>query len=189
MTPFRINHALLYVVAGVTTRAMSGTQLYRNRHWLSTCIKYTTKTFITVLVLRLFPRALHEWIAYLYLSSWITHLCLRRAKRILVPIISERMRQQLSPDGQSDKPPDLLQYMIEDAQGEDLEPERLAHLQLIVNLARIHTPLRQLLTQSATSVSIRNTPTSCAEKSRKCFDKTVDGRRARTRSFTSSTAC
>ncbi|KAL8759368.1 MAG: hypothetical protein Q9199_000803 [Rusavskia elegans] len=138
-TPFKINHALLHIVAGVTTRAMSGTQLCRNRHWLSTCIKYTENIFITVLVLRLFPRALHEWIAYLSPSSWNTHLCLQRAKRILVPIINERMRQQSSPDGQSDRPPDLLQYMIEGAQGEDLEPERLAHLQLMVNLAGIHT--------------------------------------------------
>lgn len=61
------------------------------------------------------------------------------SKKLLVPIINERMRHQSSPNGQSNKPLDLLQYMIEGAQGEDLEPERLAHLQLMVNLAGIHT--------------------------------------------------
>ncbi|KAI4176969.1 MAG: hypothetical protein LQ346_007749 [Caloplaca aetnensis] len=43
------------------------------------------------------------------------------------------------PASQDNRPLDLLQYMIEGAQGEDLEPERLAHLQLMVNLAGIHT--------------------------------------------------
>ncbi|KAL8762824.1 MAG: hypothetical protein Q9184_001259 [Pyrenodesmia sp. 2 TL-2023] len=49
------------------------------------------------------------------------------------------MRHQSILNGQSNKPLDLLQYMIEGAQGDDLEPERLAHLQLMVNLAGIHT--------------------------------------------------
>lgn len=37
------------------------------------------------------------------------------------------------------KPLDLLQYMIENAEGEDRQPERLAHLVLMSNLAGIHT--------------------------------------------------
>ncbi|KAI4129555.1 MAG: hypothetical protein LQ338_002191 [Usnochroma carphineum] len=135
----KINHALLYVVAGVTTRAISGSQLCRKRDWLSTCIKYTENIFITVLILRLFPRVFHEWISGFLPSSWITHISLRRAKKLLVPIIEERQRQQASGNEGYEKPLDLLQYMIEGARGDDLEPGRLAHLQLMVNLAGIHT--------------------------------------------------
>ncbi|KAL8940343.1 MAG: hypothetical protein Q9216_002855 [Gyalolechia sp. 2 TL-2023] len=135
----KINPALLQIVAGVTTRAMSGTQLCRKQHWLSTCIKYTENIFITVLILRLFPRVLHGWISSFLPSSWITHLSLRRAKKLLVPIINERKRQQASPTKGYEKPLDLLQYMIDGAQGHELDPERLAHLQLLANLAGIHT--------------------------------------------------
>ena len=135
----RINHNLLNIVAGVTTRAMSGTLLCRQQEWLSTCIKYTENIFITVLILRLFPRMFHGWISGFLPSSWITHLYLRRAKKLLVPIIEERMKQRNSPSEGYEEPLDLLQYMIEGAEGDDLQPERLAHLELMVNLAGIHT--------------------------------------------------
>lgn len=72
-------------------------------------------------------------------SSWITHLCLRRAKKLLVPIIKERMSERMYPGDRHDDHLDLLQYMIEGAKGDDRQPERLAHLQLMVNLAGIHT--------------------------------------------------
>lgn len=135
----RINHNLLYIVAGVTTRTMSGTLLCRKRQWLSTCIKYTENIFITVLILRLFPRMFHQWISGFLPSSWTTHLYLRRAKKLLVPIVEERIKEQASPSEGYEKPLDLLQYMIDGAEGDDLQPERLAHLQLMVNLAGIHT--------------------------------------------------
>lgn len=48
------------------------------------------------------------------------------------------MKQAEASEGY-EKPTDLLQYMIEGAQGDDRDPERLAHLQLMVNLAGIHT--------------------------------------------------
>ena len=138
-TTVKINNNLLYVVAGVTTRAMSGTLLCRRRQWLSTCIKYTENIFMTVLILRLFPRMFHRWITIFIPSSWVTHLCLRRAKKLLVPIIKQRIKEQAFPSDESEKPLDLLQYMIEDAEGDDLQPERLAHLELMANLAGIHT--------------------------------------------------
>ena len=95
--------------------------------------------FITVLILRLFPRMFHQWISNCLHSSWATSLYLRRAKKLLVPIIEKRFKAQLSPDDEHEKPMDLLQFMVEGAEGDDLQPERLAHLELMVNLAGIHT--------------------------------------------------
>lgn len=134
-----INNNLLYIVAGVTTRAMSGTLLCRQRQWLSTCIKYTENMFMIVLVLRLFPRVFHRWISGFLPSSWITHFYLRRAKKLLVPIIEERAKDQISPIAGYERPRDLLQYITEGAEGDDRQSGRLAHLQLMVNLAGIHT--------------------------------------------------
>ncbi len=137
----KINHNLLYVVAGVTTRAISGTSLCRNRRWLSTCINYTENIFITMLILRLFPRVLHRLISNFLPSSWLTHIYLRRAKSVLIPIIEQRLKERKtrSTDEKISKSSDLLQYMIEEAEGDDLQPERLARLKLMSNLAAIHT--------------------------------------------------
>ena len=134
-----ISHNLLYIVEGVTTRAMSGTLLCRQRKWLSTCIKYTENMVMTVLILRLFPRMFHRCISGFLPSSWITHFYLRRAKRLLVPIIKERIKDQKFPIAGYERPRDLLQYMIEGAEGDDRQPGPLAHLQLTVNLTGIHT--------------------------------------------------
>ncbi len=81
----------------------------------------------------------HRWVSVILPSSWITLLSLRRAKKLIVPIIEERIKEQISPSEGYEKPLDLLQYMIEGAEGDDRRPERLAHLQLMVNLAGIHT--------------------------------------------------
>lgn len=133
----KINHNLLQVVAGVTTRAISGTSLCRNRQWMSTCINYIESILVTILILRLFPRVFHRCISRLLPSSWRIHMYLRRAKKILVPIIEERLESRKTEE--SKKSSDLLQYMIEDAEGEDIQPEQLAHLLLMANLAGIHT--------------------------------------------------
>lgn len=90
-------------------------------------------------ILRLFPHALHRWISGFLPSAWIIHRHLRRAKKILRPIIQERVGALSSLGEKDDKPLDLLQYMIESAEGDDREPERLAHLELLANLVGIHT--------------------------------------------------
>lgn len=95
--------------------------------------------FISMLILRLFPRALHRLISSFLPSSWLIHIYLRRAQSYLVPIIEERLKKRETLGEETEKPLDLLQYMIEVAEGEDLQPERLAHLQLMSNLAAIHT--------------------------------------------------
>lgn len=92
-----------------------------------------------MLILRFFPRSLHQWISGCLPSSWITHIYLRRAKKILVPIIEERMKALNSVGDSDEKPLDLLQYMIEEAKGDELQPEFLAHLELMANLVGIHT--------------------------------------------------
>lgn len=90
-------------------------------------------------ILRLFPYALHGWISGFLPSAWIIHRHLRRAKKILIPIIQERIGALNSLGEEDDKPLDLLQYMIEGAEGDDREPGRLAHLELMANLVGIHT--------------------------------------------------
>lgn len=133
----RINHNLLYVVAGVMSRVLSGTSLCRNRRWLSTCTGYAESIFITMFILRLTSRMFHEWISLFLPSSWVTHMHLRRAKNFLIPIIEKRMNALHSFD--AEKNLDFLQYMIENAKNDECQSELLAHLELMVNVGGIHT--------------------------------------------------
>lgn len=88
-------------------------------------------------ILRFFPRVLHAWLSKVLPSAWIIRRHLRQAKKFLIPIIEERAKALNRLD--FEKPVDLLQYMIENAEGEDVEPERLAHLELMANTVGIHT--------------------------------------------------
>lgn len=143
-TPMTINHNLLQVIAGASTRAISGTSLCRNRQWMSTCVRYVENVFITTLILRLFPRTFHRCISPFLPSFWLVHFHLRRAKKIITPIIEERLqKRKISNEKifneEVQRPLDLLQYMIDHAENEDLDSERLAHLVLMSNIAGIHT--------------------------------------------------
>ena len=62
---------------------------------------------------------------------------LRRAKNFLIPIIEKRLNALHSVDAEKDL--DFLQYMIENAKNDERQSELLAHLELMVNVAGIHT--------------------------------------------------
>lgn len=64
---------------------------------------------------------------------------LRLAKRIIGPMVRERRAKAESGDPTWERPDDLLQWMIEAANENDGTPDKLAHRQLLLSLASIHT--------------------------------------------------
>jgi cytochrome P450 len=58
----------------------------------------------------------------------------RKAEQFLVPIIEERYR--LPPE---ERPNDMLSWLMEDAVGEEREPQNLSLRILAINFAAIHT--------------------------------------------------
>ncbi|KAI0425478.1 cytochrome P450 monooxygenase [Xylaria sp. FL1042] len=132
---------LLRLIARVSARVFIGYPDCRNEEWLSTSIHYTENVFITVMTLRMLPRYWHYVIAPFLPSYWRLQYNLRSAKRIIGPLVEQRKRcaaQGEHPEGYEVKQ-DLLQWMIDGANESEGKPETMAHIQLVVTLASIHT--------------------------------------------------
>ncbi|KAI1367948.1 cytochrome P450 [Xylaria arbuscula] len=136
-TSVSINDLILRVVARISARIFLGKDSCRNEEWLSTSIHYTENVFTTVMTLRMLPAFLHGPVSRCLPSWWRLRSNLATAKRIINPIIRERRDAQA--EG-ADKPQDLLQWMMDAAQNDfESNPDSLAHIQLLLSLASIHT--------------------------------------------------
>ncbi|KAF4628186.1 hypothetical protein G7Y89_g9967 [Cudoniella acicularis] len=133
-----IYEILLQFVARISARIFVGPQLCRNEEWLETSIKYAEQATVTVMILRAFPKFMHPIVAPFLPSFWRTKSWVAKGKRILTPIIRERQAAEKN-DPSYKKPTDFLQGMIDDADENDNVPEKLAHRELIMGLASVHT--------------------------------------------------
>ena len=130
---------LLRIVARISARVFLGQPHCRNEEWLQTSIKYTENVFTTVMLLRALPKFMHPVAAQLLPSYWRVHSNLRTAKKIIIPIVEERRAKQAEKDPDYVKPNDMLQWMMDAANENDGQPHKLAHRQLLLSLASIHT--------------------------------------------------
>jgi cytochrome P450 len=102
-------------------------------------IKYTENVFMTVMTLRMFPRFLHPFVALVLPSYWRIKINLATAKRIIIPIVDRRRQLEALENASYEKPNDLLQWMMDAANPDEGQPHKLAHRQLLLSLASIHT--------------------------------------------------
>ena len=136
----QIYEILLRIVARISARVFIGNPACRNEEWLHTSIKYTENVFTTVMILRLFPSYLHPIIATVLPSAWRVQSNLRMAKKFIMPMVAERRAAAAAAgDVNYEKPNDLLQWMMDAANENDGQPHKLAHRQLLLSLASIHT--------------------------------------------------
>ncbi|KAL9597715.1 MAG: hypothetical protein Q9219_004972 [cf. Caloplaca sp. 3 TL-2023] len=125
--------------ARISARIFVGSPLCRNEEWLETSIRYTENVFRTVVAMRLFPQFMQPLVSFFVPQAWKVPMNLHRAQKLIVPLVIERKQLQLSPDPSYTKPNDLLQWMIDAANESEGKPEKLAHRQLLLTLAAIHT--------------------------------------------------
>lgn len=141
-TPVHINELVVRIVARVSARVFVGPNLCRNEKWLYTSIHFTKNVGITRNTLRLFPAVLRPIAARLMPSYWRIYSNLSTAQRMIGPIITER-RAAATENLDYEKPNDFLQWMIDNATPQEGHPFALAHRQLLVSLASIHTTSMQ----------------------------------------------
>ncbi|KAI9926545.1 hypothetical protein ASPWEDRAFT_119143 [Aspergillus wentii DTO 134E9] len=132
-------HIVLRIVSRISARVFLGNPACRNEEWLDTSIHYTENVFGTVMLLRRLPKFLHPIVAHCLPSYWRLHSNLRTAKRIISPMVNQRRADQAKNDPSYEKPNDLLQWMMDAANENDGQPDKLAHRQLLLSLASIHT--------------------------------------------------
>ncbi|KAF2185204.1 putative cytochrome P450 monooxygenase [Zopfia rhizophila CBS 207.26] len=134
-------HLVLRLVSYIAARHFVGIEMCRNEDWLSTAMKYTENAFRTIIFLRIFPDWMKPVVALVNPFAYRVNAALRNAKRLIIPLINERRRKQRdAANGPGyEKPNDLLQWMMDRANGADGRPDKLAHRLLILTLAAVHT--------------------------------------------------
>ncbi|KAF2763381.1 cytochrome P450 [Pseudovirgaria hyperparasitica] len=131
-------HSILRLVARVSARVFLGVPLCRSEEWLEISTEFTENTFISLVILRMFPRFLHGIVSWFLPSVWRANNYIRRAKRLLTPEIKERQAAWRK-GYQTEKQMSLLSWMIEIASEAESKPQDLAHLEVVISLASIHT--------------------------------------------------
>lgn len=137
-TPIRINEQTVKIVARISARIFVGPELCRNPEWLYLSIHFTKNLGWTRNILRLFPILVRPVAARLMPSYWRIYKNLGAAQRLLGPIIAKR-KSNAKNDPDYQKPDDFLQWMMDDARPDEAHPNDIAHRQLLVSLAAIHT--------------------------------------------------
>ncbi|KAI1319567.1 cytochrome P450 [Xylariaceae sp. FL0255] len=135
-----IYELLLRVVARVSARILVGPETCRNEEWLSTAIHFTENSYTVIMTLRMLPSYLHPMAAPFIPAYWRVRANVATAKRIISPIIEQRRARQAKagPEGYK-KDEDLLQWMLDMGNSVEGQPDKLAHRQLMLSLAGIHT--------------------------------------------------
>lgn len=80
----------------------------------------------------------HYLLSMILPSIWKGHRYIKDAKKLLVPEIQRRQMAESSMESSS-KDYNILSWMMEIATGEEGKPESLAHLEVVLSLASIHT--------------------------------------------------
>lgn len=133
-----IHDILLRLVARVSARIFLGPVACRNEEWLSTSIRYTENIYEVIITLRMLPAYLHRFIAPLLPTYWRVRANLETAKRIICPIVRERQAANNEKSGHNGTG-DLLQWMMDMGNASESSPDKLAHRQLLLSLAAVHT--------------------------------------------------
>ncbi len=89
--------------------------------------------------MRLFPTWAHPFLAYTLPSIWRGHGYIRQSQKLLVPEIIRRKELMVSGKLEKGTKDTLLSWMIECAEGSETDPNHLAHLEIVISLAAIHT--------------------------------------------------
>ncbi|KAI9880172.1 MAG: hypothetical protein M1830_004991 [Pleopsidium flavum] len=133
-----VTNVMLRLVARISARIFVG-PLCRNEEWLTVSVNYSLDIFRTVLFMRLFPPFLHPILSLVIPDAWQVRRDMRLARRLITPLVEERTKAQSLGDASYEKPNDLLQWMMDGANESESKPDKLAHRQLLLTLASIHT--------------------------------------------------
>lgn len=98
--------------------------------------------FVSLVFLRLLPLWMHGMVNWFMPSSYRGTAYIRRAKKLLVPEIlrrREELRKGVEAGKQDKSEQNLLSWMMEIATPAESDPASLAHLEVVMSLASIHT--------------------------------------------------
>lgn len=129
--PLDLNIVVTRIISRLTSRTWVGLPLCRNDDWHDANLYTTTNIFYTALILKCLPSFVQPVVGPLLPTRWRLQRGLRRVQSYLIPIIEERKmrhphRHDAENDHLEDRPQDVLQWMLDGAEGQEREAMDLA---------------------------------------------------------------
>ncbi|KAL6720899.1 hypothetical protein ACLMJK_002824 [Lecanora helva] len=135
---------LAKVSARLSARTLVGPTMSRDARWLDISVNYVEN-----LILRLLPGFLQPILCYLLPSYWKCYTYIRYAKALLGPRIDSLLRkgeqESWTPDTNSEEHMNVLSWLADAAKGRDRNPDVLAHIEVLLALASVHTTLLRMV--------------------------------------------
>jgi ent-kaurene oxidase len=142
-TQVKAYDTMVRIIAATGSRMLGGQAVSRNTEWLETAALYSMDVVSVAVMLRPYPAFLRPLIAPWLAGTRTLKRHLETAKRTFGPMIAQRLakkqQNQLDPIHESEKPVDMVQWMVDSARGSDQDPEVLSHNMLFMSLAAVHT--------------------------------------------------
>ncbi|KZT08277.1 cytochrome P450 [Laetiporus sulphureus 93-53] len=133
----RAKDAVIQIICREANRAFVGLPLCRNQDFCDLNKTFTYDVILAALIIKVFPRALKPLVA-----KFMTNVpaAIQRGVNHLEPLILERFRM-IEQHGKewADKPNDMLQWLIDAAEGEERAVRPIVLRVLSVNFAALHT--------------------------------------------------
>ncbi|KAI0059957.1 cytochrome P450 [Artomyces pyxidatus] len=129
-------HTVEKIICRISNRVFVGAPTYLDDDYQRLNIEFAVNVMVLARKISQFPSFLHPIVGFL-LTTLPSQL--RRQTEHLAPIIEERRKQLQEPGDDWEKPNDMLMWLMETAQGEELSTTNLARRVFALNFASIHT--------------------------------------------------
>lgn len=135
-------HTTMQIVCRATNRIFVGLPVCRNADYLRIGVGFTLDVVQSALFLNLFPRFMKPFIGA---RLPLVPQAVEAAEKHLRPLIEERLRKMEEyGENWSEKPNDMLQWFLEEAEGPEREVKHWTMRILLLNFAAIHTSSRPM---------------------------------------------
>lgn len=124
------------MIARASSRMMGGLALSRNREWLETSVSFTTNAWMAAQRLKSWPSWTRGIVQRFISEMTALRTNMKVARRAVSPLVHSRISAR---EDEKEKPVDLLQMLMDGAEGNDNTPQFLAYTMLAVAFAAVHT--------------------------------------------------
>ncbi|KAF2195527.1 putative cytochrome P450, partial [Zopfia rhizophila CBS 207.26] len=141
-TEVDIQEILRIMVARASSKVFIGDPACRDKTWLKLCLEFPINVFMTTFIMRLFPPFLYPIIAMILPPRYWLHRNIKLAKKIITPMIEDyrRLVALKEREGAEEKEKsNLLEWMIDNARGNESDPGILSARLMFLSLASIHS--------------------------------------------------
>ncbi|EXA29558.1 hypothetical protein FOQG_14774 [Fusarium oxysporum f. sp. raphani 54005] len=136
-------HVMMEVSSRVFSRMVVGPHFCRDPKWVDFAMNFTENVFNSIVFIRNFPAFLHPILRYTLPSVTKAIDNIRQVEELMVPVFTELLKldskSNLEKGGSPEHGP--LNWFLDIASGDERDPVKLVHAQILLALGAVHTSL------------------------------------------------